>query len=78
MCFVLHIFLKGELTNTIVYANERERNPHQASLMTRARYMPETEVLRTAPSPPAGTLLHKATIPIPQLVGKRVHIRASR
>ena len=31
----------GKLTNTVVYANESEHNPQQASLKTRAGYSPE-------------------------------------
>ena len=32
---------KGKLTNTVVYANESEHNPHQATFMTRAGYGPK-------------------------------------
>ena len=49
MCFVLRqiIFEKRKkITNTVVYANESEHNPQQASLKTRAGYMPENHVNR--------------------------------
>ena len=41
MRFALFISEKRKLTNTVVYANESEHNPQQASLKTRAGYGPK-------------------------------------